>query len=175
VGDNDPSGTITGLAGSLFFRDTGTGAELYLNTSTGSGTVWTALAAGSRVTLTAAVAIAVGDVVALNTAGSAILADADTGTDTFAFVIGVAATAAAAASPVQILTTGPAPVAFSAAPGAATNGSIVFASATPGRGTLTAPTGSGTIIYKIGILQGADGADTTPVVMLQPQFIAKRP
>jgi hypothetical protein len=175
VGDNDPSGSVTGLAGSLFFRDTGTGAELYLNTSAGSGTTWSALAAGSRVTLTAAVAIAVGDVVALNTAGSVILADTDTGTDTFAYVIGVAATAAAAASPVQIITTGPAPVAFSVAPGAATNGSIVFASATPGRGTLTAPTGMGNVVYKIGILQGADGADTTPVVMLQPQFLAKRP
>jgi hypothetical protein len=175
VGDNDPSGTVTGLAGSLFMRDTGTGAELYLNTSTGSGTTWSALAAGSRLTLTAAVIIAVGDVVALNTAGNVILADSDTGTDTFAYVIGVAATAAAAASPVQIFTTGPAPVTFSVAPGAATNGSIVFASATPGRGTLTAPTGMGNVVYKIGILQGADGVDLTPVVLLQPQFLAKRP
>jgi len=52
VGDNDPSGSVTGLAGSLFFRDTGTGAELYLNTSTGSGTTWTQLstAAGTGTT-----------------------------------------------------------------------------------------------------------------------------
>jgi hypothetical protein len=40
VGDNDPSGSVTGLAGSLFFRDTGAGGELYLNTSVGSGTTW---------------------------------------------------------------------------------------------------------------------------------------
>jgi len=51
VGDSDPSGTITGLAGSLFFRDTGAGAELYLNTSTGSGTTWTELSTGGVVTL----------------------------------------------------------------------------------------------------------------------------
>lgn len=43
VGSNDPNGSVTGLAGSLFFRDTGAGAELYLNTSTGSGTTWTQL------------------------------------------------------------------------------------------------------------------------------------
>jgi hypothetical protein len=40
VGTSDPSGTITGQAASLFFRDTGTTGELYLNTSTGSGTTW---------------------------------------------------------------------------------------------------------------------------------------
>jgi hypothetical protein len=40
VGDNDPDGSVTGLAGSLFFRDTGTGGELYINESTGSGTTW---------------------------------------------------------------------------------------------------------------------------------------
>lgn len=46
VGDSDPSGSVTGLAGSLFFRDTGAGAELYLNTSVGSGTTWTQISTG---------------------------------------------------------------------------------------------------------------------------------
>jgi hypothetical protein len=46
VGDNDPSGSITALAGSVFFRDTGAGAELYLNTSAGSGTTWTQISTG---------------------------------------------------------------------------------------------------------------------------------
>ncbi|GAG40716.1 unnamed protein product, partial [marine sediment metagenome] len=40
VGDSDPSGSVTGLAGSLFMRDTGTGGELYINESTASGTTW---------------------------------------------------------------------------------------------------------------------------------------
>jgi hypothetical protein len=51
VGDSDPSGSITGNAGSLFFRDTGTGGALYLNTSTGSGTTWSAVNTGGASTL----------------------------------------------------------------------------------------------------------------------------
>jgi len=39
--------THTATAGSLFLRDTGTGAEIYLNTSTGSGTTWSQIQAGS--------------------------------------------------------------------------------------------------------------------------------
>lgn len=52
VGDSDPSGSVTGLAGSLFFRDTGTTGELYLNTSNGSGTTWSQVqtSAGSGTT-----------------------------------------------------------------------------------------------------------------------------
>jgi hypothetical protein len=46
VGDGNPNGVVTGQAGSLFFRDTGAGAELYLNTSTGSGTMWTLVSTG---------------------------------------------------------------------------------------------------------------------------------
>ncbi|GAF96252.1 unnamed protein product, partial [marine sediment metagenome] len=60
-------------------------------------------------------------------------------------------------------------------PGAASNGSPVFVSATAGVATLTAPTGSGNVVYLLGILQGADGADTSPLVLFQPQFIAVRP
>jgi len=52
VGDNDPSGVVTGQAGSLFFRDTGAGAELYLNTSAGSGTTWTLVSLGGGAGLT---------------------------------------------------------------------------------------------------------------------------
>jgi hypothetical protein len=33
----------------------------------------------------------------------------------------------------------------------------------------------GNVIYKVGIMQGADGADTSPNVLLQPQYMAKRP
>ena len=304
VGDNDPSGSITALAGSLFFRDTGAGAELYLNTSVGSGTTWTALStggsvtlqnayingntittsggegdvtftgtedfivtlsdmlvdttasisldadtasnftvdsasltlstttsgtlditsaddiqmtfetnnatamviddgtsnfitfdsttsdlavevnqfldltgAGAGVTLTAGATIAVGDVVSLDSAGDVILADSNTGTDEDAYTIGVAATAATATNPVRVFTSSGdlVPVNFGAAPGAATNGSVVFVSATGGEGTLTAPTGGGNVLYKVGIMQGADGADTSPLVLLQPQYMAKRP
>jgi hypothetical protein len=47
VGDNDPNGSVTGLAGSLFFRDTGATGELWLNTSAGSGTTWTQVTTGA--------------------------------------------------------------------------------------------------------------------------------
>ena len=291
VGDSDPNTVVTGLAGSLFMRDTATGGILYVNESTGSGTVWSAVATaangvltlqnayiggntivtsggegpfdvsgtetisldstsasnftttgatltlstvtsgtvditsaadiamtfatntaaamviddgtnnfinfdsttsdlavevnqfldlttvGAGITLTAGTTIAIGDVLSLDTAGDAILADSNTGTDTFAYVIGIALTAATATNPVRVLSVAGdlVPVAFSAAPGAAANGSIVFISSTAGRATLTAPTGGGNVVYKIGILQGGDGADTTPTVIYQPQFLAKRP
>jgi hypothetical protein len=292
VGDSDPNGSVTGLAGSLFMRDTGTGGELYINESTGSGTVWrqvvtsgaggglslqtayvggntivtdstngdfdvsgteaisldasaasnftvaganltlatttsgtvditgatdiqmtfgtnnaTAMViddgtnnfvtfdsttgdlavemnqfvdlttGGGGVTLTAGATIAVGDIVTLDTAGDVILADSNTGTDEDAYAIGVAATASTATNPIRVYTTTGilVPINFAAAPGAATNGSVVFVSATGGEGTITAPTGMGNVLYKVGILQGADGADTSPLVLLQPQFLAKRP
>ena len=46
AGTADPSGSVTADAGSLFVRDTGAGAELYQNTSTGSGTTWSQVGAG---------------------------------------------------------------------------------------------------------------------------------
>jgi hypothetical protein len=52
VGDSNPNGAVTGLAGSLFLRDTGTGGEVYVNTSTGAGTTWSQLTAGSGSELT---------------------------------------------------------------------------------------------------------------------------
>ena len=292
VGDSNPDGTVTGLAGSLFMRDTGTGGVLYVNESTGSGTSWNPVVtsgaggsltlqlayeggntivtdatngafdvsgtqaisldasaasnftvdsanltlstttsgtvditgatdiqmtfaannatgmviddgtnnfltfdsttgdlavevnqplditgAGAVITLTAATTIAVGDVVSLDSAGDVILADANTGTDTDAYVIGIAATAATATNPVRVFTVSGnlIPVNFSAAPGAAANGSIVFVSTTGGRGSITPPAGGGSVVYKVGILQGADGVDTSPTVVYQPQFLAKKP
>jgi len=290
VGDNDPSGSVTGLAGSLFMRDTGTTGELYINTSTGSGTAWTQVATGGSVTLqnayeggntittdttngdfdvsgteaisldasaasnftvdgadltlstttsgtvditsaddiqmtfetnnatamviddgtnnfvtfdsttgelavevnefmdivgngagvtlTAGEAISAGDVVTIEgTSGDAILADADTGTTLDGLAIGVAAYGAVDTTPVKVYTVPGSliPVNFSAAPAASLNGRPVFVSTTPGEGTTTAPTGSGNVVYLIGILQGADGADTSPLVLYQPQFIAVRP
>ena len=40
TGTSDPNTIVTADAGSMFFRDTGTGAEVWVNTSTGSGTAW---------------------------------------------------------------------------------------------------------------------------------------
>lgn len=46
AGTADPSGSVTADAGSLFIRDTGATAELYQNTSVGSGTTWSQVGAG---------------------------------------------------------------------------------------------------------------------------------
>ena len=292
VGDSDPDGSVTGLAGSLFMRDTATGGELYINDSTGSGTSWdqvvtvdggnltlqqayvggntittsapegafdvsgteaisldaggasnfsvaganltletttsgtidinsaadiditfatanaTALViddgsttymtfdstvaepavevsefldivgSGAGVTLTAGEALSAGDVVTIEgTTGDVILADSNTGTTLDGLAIGVAAYSAADTAPVKVFTVPGSliPVNFAAAPAAALNGRPVFVSQTGGQGTTTAPTGSGNVVYIVGILQGADGASTSPLVMYQPQFIAVRP
>ena len=57
TGTGAPSGVVTADAGSLYLRDTGTGGEVYVNTSTGSGTSWTLLAAGGGNSLQAAYAV----------------------------------------------------------------------------------------------------------------------
>jgi len=281
---------VTGLAGSLFFRDTGTTGEVYINTSTGSGTTWAQVAtggsvtlqnayeggntittdttngdfdvsgteaisldasaasnfsvaganltletttsgtvditsaddiqmtfetnnatamviddgtnnfltfdsttgsqavevnqflditgSGSGITLTAGTAITAGALVTIeDTTGDAILADSNTGTSIDGLCIGIAAEGAAAAADVKVYTVPGAlvPVNFAAAPAAARNGDPVYVSQTAGVATMTPPTGSGNVVYVVGILQGADGADTSPLVVYQPQFIAIRP
>lgn len=132
---------------------------------------------GAGVSLTAATTISVGNLLVVNTSGQAILGDSDGAEDELAYVVGVAATAATSTNPVRVFTTPGSlvPVLFGAAPSSSDNGNVVFLSSTPGVATLTAPTDSGNIIYKIGILQGADGSTTTPTVLFQPQYLSKRP
>jgi len=306
VGDSDPSGVITGLAGSLFFRDTGTGAEVYLNTSANSGTAWTALSTaagatlqsayeagntittsategditfqgtedfivgggvtvdfdttdaisfdadvasnftvdggnltlstttsgtlaltsaddiqvtfeagnasamvfddgvnnyitldstaanqavelnqfldlvgkGGGITLTAGESLTAGDVVTIeDTTGDCIKADSNTGVTIDGLCIGIVAIGANDTNPVKVFTVPGSliPVTFAAAPAANRNGDPVWVSQTPGVATLTPPTASGNVQYVIGILQGADGANTSPLIVFQPQFIAVRP
>lgn len=43
VGDQDPSATVSGVAGSLYVRVDGASSGMYINTSAGTGTTWTAL------------------------------------------------------------------------------------------------------------------------------------
>ena len=292
VGTSDPDASVTGLAGSLFLRDTGTTGELYVNTSTGSGTTWEQVVTtgaggglslqtayvggntiitsgaegafdvsgteaisldasaasnftvdsatltlstttsgtvdvtsagsidmtfaanaaagmviddgtnnfftfdsttanlaieanqfldisgkGAGIEFTAGGPISIGDVVTFDTAGDVIRADSNTGTALDSYVIGIAATASTATNPVRVFTvTGSnVPTTFGSAPGAADNSKVVFLSTTGGEATLTPPTGGGNVIFKVGILQGGDGASTTPKVLFQPEFIARRP
>lgn len=46
TGTSDPNALVSAEAGSLFLRDTGAGAEAYLNTSAGSGNTWSQLGTG---------------------------------------------------------------------------------------------------------------------------------
>ena len=61
-------------------------------------------------------------------------------------------------------------VKFNAAPEAISNGDVVFLSLTAGEGTLTPPSATGQAVWALGILVGANGADTTPDVIWNPQF-----
>jgi len=133
---------------------------------------------GAGITLTAGTTITAGQLVTIeDTTGDVILADSNTGTTIDGLCIGVAAEGATATNPVKIYTVpgGLVQVTFAAAPPAARNGDPVFVSQTAGQATLTAPTGSGNVVYVVGILQGADGVTTTPTVVYQPQFISIRP
>jgi hypothetical protein len=123
----------------------------------------------------AGVAVAVGEVLTFDIAGDAILARAGFSFDEWR-VVAVALTAATVGNPVDLATAGDlAGVLFGAAPPAAQNGQPVFLSATAGQATLTPPISSGTVIYVVGVLQGADGLSVTPTVLLQPQYISRVP
>lgn len=50
AGGSSPNGVISAAAGSIFFRASDGTSSVYINTSTGSGTTWTAVSAGSALT-----------------------------------------------------------------------------------------------------------------------------
>jgi hypothetical protein len=129
---------------------------------------------------TAGEAIAVGDVLRFDRSGGAnagrlLKAQALSATSGVAAdVVGVAKTAAAGAgSAVEYFLAGSVAGAVDAAPAATANGSRLYLSAaTPGVGTLTAPSGAGEAVVLVGFLVGADGASTTPALVLRPSIIA---
>lgn len=129
VGTSDPNGSITGLAGSLFFRDTGATGELYLNTSSVSGTTWSLVVTGTPAAETWATTLAAGNI---SGGTDPVLS----GGDTFRGVDGASVTGMT--------------IRGGNATGAATNGgsvSIDGGSATDGNGgsvAITAANGTGT-------------------------------
>lgn len=127
--------------------------------------------------LVAGEALVAGNPVRINASGEVVKADADTGTTTNAWVIGFNRAAVAAAGVAQILSVPGTliPMKFAVAPAGASNGSLVYLSTVAGDVQLTPPSGSGSVTYTVGILQGADGATTTPVVLYLPQYQSKKP
>ncbi len=129
----------------------------------------------SFLNLTAGVALADGELLRINSSGEAVLADAGSGTIDESRTIGASSGAYAATATANINATPGTlvPTKFGSAPAGASNGSPVYLSSTvPGEATLTPPSGSGDVIFLVGILQGADGASTTPTILFQPQFIS---
>lgn len=86
--------------------------------------------------------------------------------------LGVAKTSAISGAAVTVTLGGSAPCQFGGAPAASANGDPVYLDpTTAGNGTLTAPSASGQAVTLIGFLFGADGADTTPNVVLRPSLL----
>lgn len=124
---------------------------------------------------TAGAAIAQYALVAINgTAGKVFEADAN-GAGTLANVIGVCSNGAAAdADPATVAVTGIVPVLFDGNVTTSNIGAVAYLSATAGLATLTAPTGSGTTITRIGVVAAASGTSTASVI-LTFQFVAVNP
>lgn len=119
--------------------------------------------------------IAEGELLRINADGEVEKANANTGTVDDSRVVGssvgsflAAATAEIWSAPGTLI-----PVKFAAAPAAISNGSPVYLSTVSGEATLTPPTVTGSIVFLLGILQSADGVDTTPSILFQPRLIAR--
>lgn len=127
-------------------------------------------------TFTAAEAISAGQVVYSTTTASNVgVADADATGKKHPVGVAIAAVSSSAVGHFATVPGTKIGVLFAAAPAAGSNGSVVYLDTVAGNGTLTAPSASGSSVFRLGILIGADGADTTPNVVWQPQFIANIP
>lgn len=126
-------------------------------------------------TFTAGEGLAVGDLVALNAAGDVVRANSSIAGGSWR-VVGVVRAAALVGAPVQVFTKfgASAMTRFAAAPAAASNGQFVFLNSSSGQAVLTPPTSSGNSVFTVGILQGANGVTTTPLVVFHPRLVALR-
>lgn len=117
-----------------------------------------------------------GDVVALNGSGEAVKADATFSADLYR-VIGLAKTTVSSGTNVSIesLHGVKAAARFVVAPGAGANGDYCYLSETPGQLQTAAPTAAGVAVVVVGVVQDADGVDTTPEIIVLPEFIEVNP
>jgi len=181
---DDSVWTVDAASATALVIDDGTTAFLTIDTSattvdqvlvtpflsmTTTGIVGTADATG----------VGIGDIVAIDTSGDIQIADALGGGSGAETPVGIALNADGGAGPVAIATTigSVFSVDFDAAPATSSSGSVVYLSETAGNVTLTAPTTSGSTIYRVGILYDgtANGVLTNLDILWQPQFIANNP
>jgi hypothetical protein len=144
--------------------------------ATPSAALWIGIAGGvGGVVLVAAEALSLGHIVAIDAAGEVLRAAASFSGGNF-YAVGSARQAVLAGSSVQVATSGDlGPVRFSVAPLASANGQRVFLSTTAGIGSLTPPLTAGNVVFTVGVLQGADGITIAPSVLIQPQYVSRRP
>lgn len=112
-----------------------------------------------------------GDVLAVNgTSGRFEQADAN-GTGTTSTFAGVAYAGGTSGNASVMAIGGIASVTFDTTVATSDIGKFAYLSATAGQATFTAPTASGTTVYKIGIITLAAGTNSAQV-LLQPQFLS---
>ena len=144
------------------------GVNAYLSFSEGSNAATKAIA----VAKTAGATIAVGDILAYAiTTGKMVKADASSGGGSIMNPVGTCAFASTDTNPTQLAIGGEVPATFASAPAAASIGLEVYLSETAGQATLTAPTTSGSVVYRLGYLAFANASDTTCRILWQPQLM----
>ena len=137
---------------------------LKLTKNNGSGAMTVSAVAGE--------ALLLGDLVAISgAAGKAFKVNAGSATDAKKNVWGVAIAAASTDASTALAISGIATIAFTANVATTDIGKIVYASTSDGLATLTAPSASGSRVYKVGMVAGASGSSTAQV-LIQPQLIA---
>ena len=127
----------------------------------------------STIPVVASATIISGQIVAYTNGSLLQLAEADGGSRQ-KNPIGVATNSGAITASVDVHTRPGQNIAISmdSAPAVSSNGELVFLSTTAGTGTLTQPVGLGDRGYVLGVLVGADGVTTKPLVTWMPSIVA---
>jgi hypothetical protein len=171
VDSGDPNGVVSAVSGSLYLDS---GGDLYIGQG---GTSWDVVAKGSgalsSLSLTTDDNLSEGDLLIINSSGNVELGSATSTPGNEPRIIGssfssysIGNTSDINSIPGRLI-----PVKFSSPPLASSNGGAVYLSTSPGLGTLTPPGASGTAIFVVGILQGADGVTSVPEVIFQPNLV----
>ena len=121
-------------------------------------------------------ALALGEIVAMDSSGGVFLATATTSADRWrAFGVSDAAYLIATFAEINVIMGYLVNVLFGVAPAASSNGDMVYLSTTAGQATLIAPSASGTVVMELGILTGAEGVTTSPQILWNPRLVAMIP
>jgi hypothetical protein len=172
----DPNGTVAAPIGSLAVRRTAGSVNFYQNVNgatAAADAIWDLLPAGASAV--AQIAMARGELVTYQWTGAASMYVQATNITTqsafrvdgvvLAPVLNPADTAYVHRAQGKAV-----PILFAAPPAAASNGSMVFLGQT-GFATLTPPSATLTTIVEIGILVGANGVTSVPLVVFNPHIV----